>query len=77
MGTGQALPSPRGWIKLDPLSNHIYGPAWLVKASNHFELNIEENSPLDFDAEWKSFKAEVALAATDIHSAWRNTYLCI
>jgi branched-chain amino acid transport system substrate-binding protein len=77
MGAGQPLPSPRGWIKLDPSSNHIYGPAWLVKGSNNFDLDMEENSPLDFDAEWKSFTEEVALPANDIHSAWRNTYLCI
>jgi branched-chain amino acid transport system substrate-binding protein len=77
MGSGQPLPSPRGWIKLDPSSNHIYGPAWLVKGSNYFDLVIDENSSLNIDAEWKSFTAEIALSPTEIHSAWRNTYLCI
>jgi branched-chain amino acid transport system substrate-binding protein len=77
LGNGQSFSSPRGWIKLDPSSNHIYGPAWLVKGSNYFDLTTEENSPLDIDAEWKSFTAEIALSPTEIHSAWRNTYLCI
>lgn len=76
MGSGVALASPRGWIKLDPLSNHIYGPAWLVKSSNHFNL-IVEDSKLDTDVEWKRFTEDVSLSATDLHSAWRNTYLCI
>lgn len=72
-----ALPSPRGWIKLDPATHHIYGPAYLVKASNYFDLTIAENGSLDIDAEWKSFKAEVPLPAAETSSAWRNTYLCI
>ncbi len=76
MGNGAALASPRSWIKLDPLSNHIYGPAWWVKSSNHFNL-IVEDSKLDTDVEWKRFTEDVALSATDLHSAWRNTYLCI
>jgi branched-chain amino acid transport system substrate-binding protein len=77
MGAEPPLPSPRGWIKLDPATNHIYGPAWLVKGSNYFELQVEENNSLDMDAEWKSFSEEVALSPNEIHSAWRNTYLCI
>jgi branched-chain amino acid transport system substrate-binding protein len=77
MGQAPQLPSPRGWIKLDPVSNHIYGPAWWVKGSNYFDLTIEENSTLDIAAEWKSFKEEVMLPANELHSAWRNTYLCI
>lgn len=77
MGNGAAMASPRGWIKLDPSSNHIYGPAWLVKASNHFDLAIEENSSLEVDTAWKSFTEEVRLADNDIHSGWCNTYLCI
>jgi branched-chain amino acid transport system substrate-binding protein len=71
------LQSPRGWIKLDPSCNHIYGPAWLVKGNNQFDLTIEENSDINWDTEWKSFKDELALSPTEIHSAWRNTYLCI
>ncbi len=77
MGEAAPLPSPRGWIKLDPLTNHIYGPAYLVKASNHFELTVEENNSLDIDAEWKSFKEEIMLPSAEASSAWRNTYLCI
>ena len=77
MGNGAAIASPRGWIKLDPSSNHIYGPAWLVKASNHFDLTIEENSSLDVHTAWKNFTEEVRLGDNDIHSGWRNTYLCI
>jgi branched-chain amino acid transport system substrate-binding protein len=77
MGNGDAMDSPRGWIKLDPASHHIHGPAWLVKAGNRFELAIAENEGPDMDAEWKHFTATMALSSTDIHSAWRNTYLCI
>jgi branched-chain amino acid transport system substrate-binding protein len=77
MGEAPPLPSPRGWIKLDPFTNHIYGPAHLVKASNYFDLTTEENSSLDMDAEWKSFKEEVMLPSAETSSAWRNTYLCI
>jgi branched-chain amino acid transport system substrate-binding protein len=77
MGTVPPLPSPRGWIKLDTATNHIYGPAWLVKGSNYPELEIAENNSLDMDAEWKNFTSEVALAPDGLHSAWRNTYLCI
>ncbi len=77
MSNGAAMPSPRGWIKLDPASNHIYGPAWLVKASNHFELTIAGSDGIDTDAEWKNFTATMALSSNEIHSAWRNTYLCI
>lgn len=77
MGEATPLPSPRGWIKLDPASNHIYGPAYLVKASNYFDLTIEENSGLDINKEWKSFKEEVMLPSAETSSAWRNTYLCI
>jgi branched-chain amino acid transport system substrate-binding protein len=77
MGEAAPLPSPRGWIKLDPASNHVYGPGYLVKAGNYFDLKIEENSSLDIDAEWKSFKEEVMLPSAATSSAWRNTYLCI
>jgi branched-chain amino acid transport system substrate-binding protein len=77
MGTASPLPSPRGWIKLDPASNHIYGPVWLVKGSGFFELLSEENHSLDMDAEWKDFTATISLNANEINSAWRNTYLCI
>jgi branched-chain amino acid transport system substrate-binding protein len=77
MGAAPALPSPRGWIKLDAATNHIYGPAWLVKGSNYFDLAIEENGSLDMHAEWKSFSEEIALSPDGLHSAWRNTYLCI
>lgn len=77
MGAAAALPSPRGWIKLDPTTNHVYGPAYLVKASSYFDLTIDENSNLDIDAEWKSFKEEVMLPSAEASSAWRNTYLCI
>ena len=77
MGEATPLPSPRGWIKLDPASNHIYGPGYLVKAGNYFDLKTEENSSLDIDAEWKSFKEEVMLPSAATSSAWRNTYLCI
>ncbi len=77
MGQVSSFPSPRGWIKLDPLTNHMYGPAYLVKASNYFDISIEENSSLDTDAEWKSFKEEVMLPSAETSSAWRNTYLCI
>jgi branched-chain amino acid transport system substrate-binding protein len=77
MGSGAAMASPRGWIKLDPASNHIYGPAWLVKSNGNFIIEIEENSSTDIEAEWKKFTSEMALSPTEIHSAWRNTYLCI
>jgi branched-chain amino acid transport system substrate-binding protein len=77
MGNGAAMASPRGWIKLDPASNHIYGPAYLVKADNHFDLTIEENNGMDVDAEWKNFTAAMVMGPNEIHSAWRNTYLCI
>lgn len=69
--------SPRGWIKLDSATNQIYGPAYLAKASNHFDTVIEENMALNIDAEWQSFHQEILQPGTDIHSAWRNTYLCI
>ncbi|MFC4263412.1 ABC transporter substrate-binding protein [Ferruginibacter yonginensis] len=77
MGEAPPLPSPRGWIKLDPLTNHIYGPANLVKASNYFDLTIDENSNLEIDDEWQRFKEEVMLPSPETSSAWRNTYLCI
>jgi branched-chain amino acid transport system substrate-binding protein len=77
MGNGAPMASPRGWIKLDPASHHIYGPAYLVKANDHFELTIAGNDSLDMDTEWKNFTATMALSSTEIHSAWRNTYLCI
>jgi branched-chain amino acid transport system substrate-binding protein len=77
MGNGATMASPRGWIKLDPASNHIYGPAWLIKASEHFELTVAEGDGLDMDTQWKDFTATMALSSTEIHSAWRNTYLCI
>jgi branched-chain amino acid transport system substrate-binding protein len=77
MGEAPPLPSPRGWIKLDPLTNHVYGPAYLIKGSNHFDLTVEENNNLDIDAEWKNFKEEVMLPSAETSSAWRNTYLCI
>jgi branched-chain amino acid transport system substrate-binding protein len=76
MGKGDTLASPRGWIKLDPASHHIYGPTWLVKASNHFDLSITKTD-MDTDVEWKNFTESMALSATELHSAWRNTYLCI
>jgi len=77
MGQADALPSPRGWIKLDPQTNHIFGPAYLVKATNNFELTVDENTNLDIEAEWNNFKAEVMLPSVESSSAWRNTYLCI
>jgi branched-chain amino acid transport system substrate-binding protein len=77
MHTQPILPSPRGWIKLDAATNHIYGPAWLVNTNNNFEITIQEDNPLNIDEEWKSYKDEIFLAPTELHSAWRNTYLCI
>jgi branched-chain amino acid transport system substrate-binding protein len=77
MANGSSMNSPRGWIKLDPATHHIYGPARLVKASNKFELDIEEQDHLNIDAAWHSFTQELGFSATDSHSGWRNTYLCI
>ena len=66
--------SPRGWLKLDPATNHTYGSSWLLSCKNNMELSIEE-STVDIHKEWREFTNETLPAGET--SSWRNTYLCI
>ena len=33
--------SPRGWVKIDPLSHNTYGPAWLLSVNDNMEVRVE------------------------------------
>lgn len=66
--------SPRGWMKMDPVTYHTFSPSYLVtwpangKTKEVKELLTTEN-------EWQEFTAEQFPEGTS--SGWRNTYLCI
>lgn len=68
------LNSPRGQIKIDPLSHNTYGPAWLLSVNNNMEVKVEAAIE-NIDIAWADLKA-VELPPGE-SSSWRNTYLCI
>lgn len=66
--------SPRGWMKLDAATFFTYGPSILISGSTDTNtLDIDEYK--DIEEEWKRFTSE--RFPPDVHSGWRNTYLCI
>jgi branched-chain amino acid transport system substrate-binding protein len=66
------LPSPRGWIKLDEKTNYTFSPSHLISCNGNFNITIE-NTVTDFEEEKKKF---VEVKVDELHSSWRNTYLC-
>jgi hypothetical protein len=62
---------------LDEATHHTYGPSWLISAADNFDLNLMENTVVDWDDEWEKFTDNNLLSSNDMHSGWRNTYLCI
>ena len=72
--TGKVYESPRGWMKLDPSTNHTYAPSQLISwAGNGAGKKVEECEGLE--EEWTAFTAEKF--PPDSSSGWRNTFLCI
>lgn len=71
---GTEFKSPRGWMKLDPVTFHTYGPSWLVNCHDSMELDIE-GEMVDTNEEWEKFTHEKFPEGES--SSWRNTYLCI
>jgi hypothetical protein len=66
------LPSPRGLIKLDEKTNYTFSPSHLISCNGNFNITIE-NTVTDFEEEKKKF---VEVKVDELHSSWRNTYLC-
>jgi branched-chain amino acid transport system substrate-binding protein len=66
------LPSPRGWMELDEQTNHTFSPAYLISFKGNFELTIEDTIT-DIAEEKKKF---INTKVDELHSSWRNTYLC-
>lgn len=71
---GISLNSPRGWLKIDPATQQTYGPAWLARSNDHFNITIGPACN-DVENEWTGF-TKVQMAPGE-SSSWRNTYLCI
>ncbi len=69
-----SIKSPRGWLKLDGKTQHFYGPSYLVKVKNNFDISVvsEEKNIEDI---WRAFKNHTI--GSGERSGWRNTYLCI
>jgi ABC-type branched-subunit amino acid transport system substrate-binding protein len=72
--TGQSFPSPRGWIRIDPATNQIFGPSYLAAMGDSFGINVLEEIK-NTETAWEEFK-KISTADGEI-SSWRNTYLCI
>jgi hypothetical protein len=70
----QDIESPRGWLKTDPDTFHVYGASWLVSCSENGEITIIKEAS-GVEEEWKLFTSETWPAGES--SGWRNTYLCI
>lgn len=66
--------SPRGWVKIDPLSHNTYGPAWLLSVNDNMEVRVEAELE-NIETAWADLKA-VEMPPGE-SSSWRNTYLCI
>ena len=65
--------SPRGWLKIDAVTHHSYGPAYLLSCAGNMELNpVREHEGLEQD--WQLF---TSMNYPEGGSNWRNTYLCI
>ncbi len=65
--------SPRGWMKIDPVTLHSYGPSYLANCRNNLDITIE--SEANSEEEWRSFTSQKTLKGES--SGWKNTYLCI
>jgi branched-chain amino acid transport system substrate-binding protein len=66
--------SPRGWMKIDPVTFHSYGPSYLVYSDETMKLTLQEECK-DIEKEWLQFTSETFPPGES--SSWRNTYLCI
>ncbi len=68
------LESPRGWMRIDAATHHVYGPSYLCSAAANNEVLISAEKENAGQA-WKNFTEQKIPAAES--SGWRNTYLCI
>ncbi len=66
--------SPRGWMKIDPGTNHSYGPSYLAQCKNKLEIMVGHEAE-NMEAAWREFTKEKLPPGES--SSWRNTYLCI
>jgi branched-chain amino acid transport system substrate-binding protein len=71
---GKKMSSPRGWLMIDPATQHTYGPSYPARYSNDMEVLVEEQNATT-ENEWNTFVSEAAI--TGDYSGWRNTYLCV
>jgi branched-chain amino acid transport system substrate-binding protein len=72
--TETSFDSPRGWMKIDPATQHSYGPSFLATCKKNMEITVGKETK-DIEAEWKKIMHEKL--PTGEYSSWRNTYLCI
>ena len=72
--TATSFDSPRGWMKIDALTQNSYGPSYLATYKNNFEISIG-NEVENMEEEWSAFTKEKLPPGES--SSWRNTYLCI
>jgi branched-chain amino acid transport system substrate-binding protein len=66
------LSSPRGWIELDGQTNQVFSSAYLITCKGNFELTIEDTMTDIAEEKTKFINTKV----DELHSSWRNTYLC-
>jgi hypothetical protein len=71
--TGIALESPRGWLKIDPVTQHSYGPSYLAAYHGNEVVVADEDEKIE--EKWRTFTSQKDMSGES--SAWRNTYLCI
>lgn len=72
--SGKTFSSPRGWLKMDPLTQYTYGPSYLASCNGHFEVTLSPEIE-NIEEEWSAF-TKIPMPAGE-SSGWRNTYLCI
>lgn len=72
--SGKTFNSPRGWLKMDPVTQYTYGPSYLATCGGNFEVTLGTEIET-IEEEWSNFtKTPMPVGES---SGWRNTYLCI